>query len=211
VLKRDNQERILDLRLVGDYLLVLRESRMELHYVPPFPDAGGQLTLEYDPGFYRFYLSYPDLPFTGASMSEPQLNPGSVNVSRIIYILAHQAVVGFFYFRATIYNPDYVPLGPRTRMDINLLGVYRIGRTLATGALLGPEGKRGIWIEGPPSDPARCAVAVTFDQSCPAAIPVQSGESLEQSMKLLPRIRSTSNVLNLDHRGKSTPQTTTLR
>lgn len=202
MLKRDGQEQILALRLVGDYLLVFRESRMELHYVPPFPDAGGQLALKYDPDFYRFYLSYDDLPFTGASMSEPQLNPESVNDSRIIYILVQQAVIGFFYFRATIYNHNHVPLGPKTRMDVDLLWVSRIGRTLAAGALLGPEGKRGIWIEGTSGDPARCVVAVSFDQSCPAAIPVQSGESLEQPLKIAPTIRSTSTVLQLDHRGK---------
>lgn len=183
-------------------MLVFRESRMELHYVPPFPDAGGQLAVKYDPDFYRFYLNYDDLPFTGASVSEPQPNPESVDDSCIIYILAQQAVIGFFYFRATIYNPNYVPLGPKVRMDLDLLWVSRIGPTLVAGALLGPEGKRGIWVEGTASDPARCVVAVSFNQSCPAAVPVQSGGSLEQQLRIAFRIRSTSKVLDLDHRGK---------
>lgn len=194
----DDQQPILSLRLVGDYLLVFRHRWMELHYIPPFPDAGGQLISTHDSYSYRFHLNYPDLSFTGASMSEPQPNPESVNDSCIIYILTHQAVHGFFYFRVTIYNPDYVPLGPRARMDVDLLGSFRI-RRLALAAWLGPEGKRGIWMERS-ADAQTSVVAVSFDQSCPEAVPVESGVSLRGPFRLAPRIESTNEIFTVDTR-----------
>ena len=70
MLKRDDQQGTLDLRLVGNYLLTFGSNRIELHYVPPFPDVDGQLTT-CDSDFHRLDSNCWDLSFTGASMSEP--------------------------------------------------------------------------------------------------------------------------------------------
>jgi len=184
---------------VGDYLLVFRSRQIELHYVPPFPDGDVKL-IKHDSHFHHLRLNYQDAFFTGASISEPQPNPESVNDSRVIYILAYNMVDGFFYFRVTIYNSDYIPLGPRARMDVDILGVSMIERHLALGAWLGPEGKRGIWICRPLNELTRFVVAISFDQSCPAAVPVGSGDDLQELCELAPRIESTGKVLFVDTR-----------
>ncbi|KAF9649209.1 hypothetical protein BDM02DRAFT_1948733 [Thelephora ganbajun] len=200
---------ILGVRLVGDYILSFRSTCIELLSVPPFPDTDGQITYETNPASYRFHLNYPDLAFTGASLSEPQQNPESPEDSRIVYILAHQTTIGFFYFRVTIYNPDYVPSGPRARMDVDLLGVYElrrprvrhreeVGTRLVLGGRLGPEGKRGLWTERSLSKLKRFVVAASFDQSCSEAVAVESGDDLRELCEIAPRIESTSDVFVVD-------------
>ena len=183
--------------MVGDYLLVFRSRQIELHYVPPFPDGEIKLT-KHDSDFHRLHLNYQDACFTGASISQPQPNPESVNDSRVIYILAYNTADGFFYFRVTIYNPDYTPLGPRARMDVDILGVSMIKRYLALGASLGPEGKRGLWICRSANGLTRFIVAISFDQSCPAAVPVESGDDLRELCELAPRIKSKGRVFIVD-------------
>ena len=113
MLKRDNQEPILGLRLVGDYILCFGSKWIDLRYVPPLPKAGEQLISECDPTSRTFHLQHGDVDFDSASLSEPQPNPKSPNNSRIVYILARRPTVGLFYFRITVYNPDYSPSGPR--------------------------------------------------------------------------------------------------
>jgi len=139
--------------------------------------------------------------FTGASLSEPQPNPESPENSLIVYILAYQTVVGFFYFRVTIYNPDYIPSGPRATVGIDLIGVYELGkprvgspRLVQLGAWLGQEGKRGIWIERSPNQLKRFVVAASFDQSGLAGVPMESGDDLRELRKIAPRIERTSDV-----------------
>ena len=83
-------------------------------------------------------------------------------------------------------------------MDVDLLGVYRIGRYLALGAWLGPEGKRGIWIRREPNELTRVVVAVSSGQSCPGAVPVESGDDLQELYELAPRIESTGIVFIID-------------
>ena len=104
MLRRDDQEPILGLRMVGDYILSFRPRWIELHYVPHILDPDEQHTSERGPDPYHFHLNYPEVALTGASLSEPQPNPESPENSRIIYTLAHQTTIGFFYFRVTIYN-----------------------------------------------------------------------------------------------------------
>jgi len=205
VLKRDQQEPILGLRLVGDYILSFRSRWIELLYVPRFLDADEQPASERGPDPYLFGLNYPEVALTGASLSEPQPNPESPDNSRIIYILAHQTTIGFFYFRVTIYNPDYVPSGPRARMEIDLIGVLGLGEPyvgikakrgprLALSAELGPEGKRGIWVERSLGGLKRFIVAVTFDQNPPAGVPVESGDNLQELCEIAPHMESMQDV-----------------
>jgi hypothetical protein len=194
---------------VGDHILSFKSRWIELHYAPPFSDPDGQVTPQHGTRFHRVHLNYPEVAFRGASLSEPQSNPESLGNSLIVYILAHQMVVGFFYFRITIYNPDYVPSGPRARMDIDLIGVYELnkprmgigqesGPRLAFGAWLGPEGKRGIWIERSSNQLKRSIVAVSFDQSGSAGVPVESGDDLQELCEIAPRIESIGDVFIAD-------------
>ena len=178
---------------------------IELLPIPPFTSPDGQPTPENDPSIYRFHLNYPNGRFASASLSEPQPNPESSDDSRIVYALVHEAATGFFYFRVTIYNPEYAPSGPGARMNVDLVGVYEVGkpqmgrgeelgRRLALRSWLGPEGKRGVWIERPLSILMDFVVAVSFDQSSPAAVPVESGDNLRELYKIAPRIASTGEI-----------------
>ena len=207
VLKYDNQKPLLGLRLVGDYILIFRSNRIEMFPVPAFPDADGRSTSENEngPDSSCFYLKLPDGRFTGASFSEPQPNPESLDDSRIVYILAQSTTTGFFYFRVTVYNPDYALSGPRARMDVDLVGVHELRKPrterreklrpiLALRSWLGPEGKRGVWIERPLSKLMNFVVAVSFDQSCPGAVPVESGDDLRELCEIAPRIESMGDV-----------------
>ena len=193
---------------MGDYLLSFRSRRIELLYVPPFPDADEQLVYEHDPTSHPFHLRYKGVVFQGASLSEPQPNPESPDDSRIIYILAHETTVGFFYFRVTVYNPDYAPSEPRARMDVDLVGVYELdklqagiggidGPRIAFGISLGPEGKRGTWIERL-SGLKEFVVAASFDQGSLACVPVGSGDDLQELCQNAPRIESVSNVFEFN-------------
>ena len=207
----DDREPILGLRLVGDYILCFTSKWIELFYAPPFPDADDEkLILELDPTSHPFHPKCLGFAFDGASLSEPQPNPGCLNTSRIIYILAYQAIVGFYYFRVTIHNSDYAPSGPRARMDVDLVGVYELEKPragvggvdeirVASGSWLGPEGKRGIWVESLSRKPKRFVVAVSFDQTCSGGVPVDSGDNLEELRKIAPRIESTSDVFVIDY------------
>lgn len=188
---------------MGDYILSFKSRWIELFYVPPFPDADGRPTSGHLPDPHRFLLKYPEVVFTGASLSEPQPNPESPDNSLIVYILAYQTVVGFFYFRATIYNSVYKPSGPTATVGIDLVGVYELGkprtigggpRLVQLGAWLGQEGKRGIWIERSPNELKRFVVAASFDQSGPAGVPVESGDDLRQLREIAPRIELTNDV-----------------
>lgn len=208
VLRCDDQQPLLGLRLVGDYVLFFRSMWIELLPIPSFPDANGQPAsenCENGPNPCRFHLKYPDGPFTGASLSEPQPNPESLHDSCVVYILAQSTLTGFFYFRTTIYNSNYVSSGPGARMDVDLVGVHelrkpqvgrrdKLGPCLALRSWLGPEGKRGIWIERPITKLMNFVVAVSFDESCPAAIPVESGDDLQELCEIAPRIESTEDV-----------------
>ena len=194
--KHDDQEPFLGLRLVGDHIVSFRRRWIELLFVPPFPDADGQLVSEHDPTPYPFPPPCREVEFGRASLSEPQPNPKPLDNSRIIYILAQHMTVGFFYFRATIYNPDYVPSGPRARMDVDLIGVYEVDKPQvgmgeprhALGSWLGPEGKRGIWIECSLDRCTIFVVAVSFDLGCPAGARAESGDD---RCEITPRITST--------------------
>ena len=205
VLKHDDQELILGLRSVGNYILCFRPKCIQLFSVPPFPDVDEQPVSEHHPTSGPFHLAYQGIVFGGASLSEPQPNPESPNHSRIIYILAYEMFVGFFYFRATIYNPDYAPSRARARMAVDLVGVYKLdkpqvgiggGTCVALGAWLGPEGRRGIWIERSFCQRKGSVVAVSFNQSCMVGIPVESGDDLQELCKIAPRIESTGNIFD---------------
>jgi len=186
--------------LVGDYILSFRPRRIELHHVPRFLDTDEQHTSESGPDPYLFRLNYLGAALTGVSLSEPQPNPETLDSSRIIYVLAYQTTIGFFYFRVTIHNPDYVPSGPGARMEIDLIGVFGLGKPqlgergprLALDVELGPEGKRGIWIERSFGSGGlkRFVVAVSFDQSPPVHLPVESGDNLEELCDIAPHIES---------------------
>ena len=90
-------------------------------------------------------------------------------------------------------------------MEIDLAGVYKmygpqVGVRMyephaAYSLSLGPEGKRGTWIERP-SNFKEFVAAASFDQSCPGCIPVESGDDLEELYKNAPRIE-VSNVFEL--------------
>jgi hypothetical protein len=187
---------------VGDYILSFRFRCIELHFAPPFTDPDGRLASKHETYLHRVHLNYPEVTFAGVSLSEPQSNPESPGNSLIVYILVYQTIIGFFYFRVTIYNPDYIPSGPRARMDIDLVGVYELGKlragtgqesgpSLAIGAWLGLEGKRGIWIERSLKRLKGSVVAVTFDQSSSTGVPVESGDDLQELCEIAPRIEST--------------------
>lgn len=212
VFKCDEQQPLLGLRLVGDYVLIFRSRWIELLPVPLFPDADEQSASESDengPDLHRFYLKYQDDRFTGASLSEPQPNPESPDDSRVVYVLVQSTMAGFFYFRVTIHNPDYVPSGLRARMDIDLIGACelrkpqvrcreKLGACLALRSWLGPEGKRGIWIERPLSKLMNSVVAVSFDQDCSSAVPVESGDDLQELCEIAPRIESTGVIFTVE-------------
>ena len=206
VLRCDNQGTTIGLRLVGDYIILFKPLWIELHLIPPFTSADGQPIPENNPHPYRFYLRYSHHRFAGASLSEPQPNPESPSDSRIIYVLAQTAFAGFFYFRFTIYNPEYVPSGPGARMNIDLIGAYEVereeelGSCLAWNSWLGPEGKRGVWIKRPLDVATNAVVAVSFDQSCSEAVPVESGNDLQELCKTAPRIKSTSDIFTAESR-----------
>ena len=208
MLKRDDQEPILGLRLVGDYILSFRTRWIELLYVPPFPNVSELLVAGRDPASRPFHLKCGEIAFQSASLSEPQPNPESLDDSRIIYILAYQAKIGLLYFRITIHNPDYSPSVPRARMDVDLVGVYELdklqagiggidGPRIAFGISLGPEGKRGTWIERL-SGLKEFVVAASFDQSSLACVPVGSGDDLQELCQNAPRIESVSNVFEFN-------------
>lgn len=210
--KCDYQGPLLGTRLVGDYVLFFRPMWMDLLLISPFPDTDGRSTSE-SPNHYRFHLNHPDGRFTGASLSEPQPNPESPDDSRIVYVLAHSTTIGFFYFRVTIYNPDYTPSGPRARMDVGLVGVHelrkpelgrreKLGPCLALRSWLGPQGKRGIWIERPLSKHMDFVVAVSFDQRFPAAVPVEPGDDLGELCEIAPRIEATGDVFIWNSHGQ---------
>ena len=190
---------------MGDYIVSFRPRWTELSYIPPFSDADEQFVSEHDPAPCHFHL-HRKVVFESASLSEPQPNPEPPGDSRIVYVLAHQMTVGIFYFRLTIHNPDYAPSGPRARMDVDLVGVYEVdkpqlgmvrGQRMAMSSSLGPEGKRGIWIERLLHRSKAFVVAASFDQSRPAGIPVVSGDNLRE---IPPRIESTSVVFVLESR-----------
>ena len=186
---------------------------MQLLYVPPFPDAGEQLVSAHDHTSHPFHLRYRGFPFDGASLSEPQPNPESLENSRIIYILAREITVGFFYFRVTIYNPDYTPSGPGARMSVDLAGVFKLNEPrvgvrgingYSSGLWLGPEGKRGIWMERLKDHSKRFVVAVSFDQSR-AGVTAESGDELQELCEGAPRIESIRDVFvdgSRDHGGE---------
>ena len=191
--------------MVGNYIISFRPWWIELLFVPPFPNADEQLVSAKDPTPHPFHLKYQGVVFEGASLSEPQPNLESLDNSRVIYILAHQATVGFFYFRVTIYNPDYAPSGPRARIGVDLIGVYELvkshvgitgisGPCVASGSWLGPEGKRGVWIERSFDQLEGFVVAVSFNQSCPAGVRVESGDNLQELREVAPRIESTGGI-----------------
>lgn len=200
VLRCDNQAFIVGLRLVGDHIILFKPICVELHLIPPFTSADGQPILENNTRLYRFHLQYSYHRFTGASLSEPQPNPESLGDSRIVYVLAQSAYAGFFYFRVTIHNPEYVPSGPGARMDIDLVGVYEVGLEaelgpcLAWRSWLGPEGKRGVWTKRPLDAATNVVVAVSFDQSYSEAVPVESGDDLQELCEIAPRIKSIGDI-----------------
>ena len=209
MLKRDDQEHILGMCVVGDYILSFKSRWIELLYVPPFPGADRRLTSRHGPDHHCLRLNYPEVAFAGASLSEPQPNPESPDDSRIVYVLARQLAGGLFYFRVTIHNPDYAPSGPKAGMDLDLLGVYKLnknrvgirGKTdprLVLGAWLGSEGKRGIWTERSSHELNRSVVAASFNQSPSAGVPVESGDDLQELCELAPRIESTGSVFIVD-------------
>lgn len=188
------KEPILGLCLVGDYALSFRVRQIELSRVPLFPDGDTRSASEHNPTTLPFHLKH--LLLSSASLSEPQSNPESLDNSRIIYVLAHQLSVGFFYFRVTIYDPDYTPSGPGASMDVDLIGVYYLIRSslITSVPRLGPEGKRGFWIELSFKEFERRVVAASFDQTRSAGIPVKSGDDLQELRKITPRIESTAEV-----------------
>ena len=196
---------LLGLRVVGDYALIFRAKWIELRRIPSFAEAKAGPAPENRTDHNSFHLKPPDGHFIGVSSSEPQPNPDSPDDSRIVYVLARSATTCFFYFRVTIYNPEYAPSGPQARMSVDLAGVYEsgtpparqredIGRCWASKSWLGPEGKRAVWVERPGGKPMDFVVAVSFDTSCPGAVPVEPGDDLEELCEIAPRIESTSDV-----------------
>jgi len=91
-------------------------------------------------------------------------------------------------------------------MNIDLVGAYEVGREeelgpfLAWDSWLGPEGKRGVWIKRPIELSTNILVAVSFDQSCSEAVPVESGVDLQELCKTAPRIKSTSDIFIAESR-----------
>lgn len=204
-LKWDDQAFLLGLRIVGDYALIFRATWIELRPIPPFAETKGGPAAENRTDHHSFRLTPPDGHFIGASSSEPQPNPDSPGDSRIVYVLARSATTCFFYFRVTIYNLEYASSGPRARMNVDLAGVYEsgvpparqregIGRCWASKSWLGPEGKRAVWIERPEGKPMDFVVAVSFDTSCPGAIPVGPDDNLRELCEVAPRIESTNDI-----------------
>ena len=204
---------------MGDYILCFRPLCVQLLSIPPFPEDSERPTSEHDPTSHPFRFTHAWVAFTGASLSEPLPNLEYLDNSRIIYILAYQMTVGFFYLRVTIYNPDCAASAPRARMDVELIGVYQLGEPrvgirgmsgvarVASGSWLGPEGKRGIWVECSETQRKKFIVAVSFDQSCPGAVPVKSNDDLQELSKTAPRIESTGEVFvdgSWDDEGEST-------
>jgi len=196
---------LLGLRIVGDYALIFRATWIELRPIPLFTEAKGAPVPENRTDHHSFHLVPPDGHFIGVSLSEPQPNPDSPNDSRIVYVLARSATTCFFYFRVTIYNPEYASSGPRARMNVDLGGVYEsgtppaiqregIGKCWASKSWLGPEGKRAVWIERPEVEPMDFVVAASFDTSCPEAVPVKPDDDLWELCTIAPRIKSTSDV-----------------
>ena len=191
---------------MGDYILCFRPKCIQLLSIPPFPNADEQRVSEHHPDPDPFYLTYQGIAFGGASSSGPQPNPESPDNSHIIYILACEPIVGFFYFRVTIYNPDYYgSSGSKAKMNVDLIGVYELekplvgvrgtsGPRVALTSWLGPEGKRGVWMEYSKTQPKRFIVAVSFDQNHPAGVPLESGDDLQELCKIAPQIESTGDV-----------------
>ena len=206
VLKCDDQLSILSVRLVGDHLLIFRIIGIELL---PVPLQNGQPTTQNDSISYRLRLDSLDSWFTGASLSEPQQNPESPDGSRVVYVLARSVGAGFFYLRVTIYNLEYTPSGPGARMEVHLLGVCEMGKPgvgrgedigpcAVWGSWLGPEGKRGVWVESPENKRMSLVVVASFDQDCLAAVPVESGDDLGELSEIPSRIVSTGDVFIVD-------------
>lgn len=205
--KHDDQPP-LSVRLVGDHLLIFGTGGIEL-----LPLQNGQPASRNDSDSYFFRVGFLSRWFTRASLSEPQQNPESSDSSRIVYVLARLEAVGFFYLRVTVHNPEYTPSGPEARMEVHLLGVYEVGKPgvgrkegigprQVLESWLGPEGKRGVWLESLGNGCASLVVAASFDQGCLAAIPVESRDKLEELGKIAPRIESTGDVFILDEDSK---------
>jgi len=174
-----------DVRPVGDYILAFKSCCVELVSISPFPGEEGQAHGT-DPAFHRFHLAHSEL-FSDASLSEPQPSPDSASNSLIVYALACGTCFGCFYFRITIHDPNYVPSGPRAKVDIDLLGFYRLDEySWLYGTLLGPEGKRGFWIQRAPSSRQEILVTVSFDQSRPETMELQSGDDFEEICEAAP-------------------------
>ena len=90
-------------------------------------------------------------------------------------------------------------------MEIDLIGVLGLGEPrvgikekrgprLALDAALGPEGKRGIWVERSLGGPKRFVVAVSFDQNPSTSVPVESGDNLQELCEIAPHIESMEDV-----------------
>ena len=185
VLKCGYQGVTRDVRPVGDYILAFKSCCVELVSISPFPGEEGQAHGT-DPAFHRFHLAPSEL-FSDASLSEPQPSPDSASNSLIVYALACGTCFGCFYFRITIHDPNYVPSGPRAKVDIDLLGFYRLEEySWLYGTLLGPEGKRGFWIQRAPSSRQEILVTVSFDQSRPETMELQSGDDFEEICEAAP-------------------------
>ena len=206
VLKCDDQLSLLSVRLVGDHLLIFRTTEIELL---PVPLQNGQPTPQNNSISYRLRLGSLDPWFTGASLSEPLQNPESPDGSRVVYVLARLVATGFFYLRVTIYNLEYTPSGPGARMEVHLLGVYEMGKPgvgrgedigpcMVSESWLGPEGKRGVWVESSANKRMNVVVAASFDQDCLAVVPVESGDDLRELSKIASRIESTGDVFIVD-------------
>ncbi|TFK52037.1 hypothetical protein OE88DRAFT_1498672 [Heliocybe sulcata] len=146
---------IVGVRFCGRHVLCIKTRSVELYALPPLPLSSSASTAP-RPATSR---TFPNTTFRGVSISHPHPSPSP---SWTASFLAYDVLRGLFHYRVAL--PD--PSAPR--LAVSLAGVHAMtslvrspsvsalaaeiagrntGRGFVSACCLGPEGKRGMWIE----------------------------------------------------------------
>ncbi|KZT21191.1 hypothetical protein NEOLEDRAFT_1181949 [Neolentinus lepideus HHB14362 ss-1] len=178
---------IVGVRFCEAYILCVKTRSVELYPLPPLPISSASSTSapRIRPVTSR---AFPNTTFRGVSISHPQLRHDGSFPSWMVSFLAYDVLRGLFHYQVTIELPESgLPL-----LTVTLAGVHAMtslvrspsisalaaeisgrntGRGFVSACCLGPEGKRGVWIERTRGSTKRSVMV--FSATTPLGAPIR--------------------------------------
>ncbi|EPQ56745.1 hypothetical protein GLOTRDRAFT_121088 [Gloeophyllum trabeum ATCC 11539] len=177
---------IVGVRFCDAHILCIKTRSVELYPLPPLPISSSAPAPRVPPTTSR---AFPNTTFRGVSISRP--SPSSPHS---ISFLAYDVLRGLFHYTISLPSPSPSP-SPAGELAVRLAGVHALtslarspsvsalaaeisgrntGRGFVSACALGPEGRRGVWIERTRGSTRRSVVV--FSATTPLGCEGEGGE-----------------------------------